>query len=161
MFRLRFNDFSTHSKSRMKRIWRTADTFAIPKKWTCEVLVHSISRKLVVKERGPRREARRPPRPRLVTMFARLWVCMAWTSARTSQQRETLEDLDDWSDVRPISCRGVWSKGTSAVGRSSSGRKEGITRRRWTNQQASSRYLVSLKCVYKLRKIFSKLPRII
>ena len=77
IFKMRVNDVSTHSKSRMKRIWRTTDTFNIPKKCVWEILHHSISRKLILKERGPRREARRPPIPRLVTTLARLWVCMA------------------------------------------------------------------------------------
>ena len=56
----------------MMRIWRTTDMLFIPKKVTRVILNHSIRRKLVVKERGPRLEAMKPPTPRLVTRLARL-----------------------------------------------------------------------------------------
>ena len=56
----------------MVRICRTTDMLDIPKKVTRDILYHSIRRKLMLKERGPRVEATMPPMPRLVTMWARL-----------------------------------------------------------------------------------------
>ena len=58
--------------SMMVRIWSTPDMLFIPKKVARVILNHSIRRKLVVKERGPRLEAMKPPTPRLVTRLARL-----------------------------------------------------------------------------------------
>ena len=56
----------------MVRIWRTPDMLFIPKKVTRDTLNHSIRRKLMLKERGPKVEAMKPPTPRLVTRLARL-----------------------------------------------------------------------------------------
>ena len=56
----------------MVRIWRTPDMLFIPKNVTRVTLNHSIRRKLMLKERGPRVEAMKPPTPRLVTRLARL-----------------------------------------------------------------------------------------
>ena len=56
----------------MVRICRTTDMLDIPKKVTRVILNNSIRRKLMLKERGPRVAAMRPPSPRLVTMVARL-----------------------------------------------------------------------------------------
>ena len=56
----------------MVRICRTTDMLDIPKKMPRVILYHSIRRKLMLKERGPRVAAMRPPSPRLVTMLARL-----------------------------------------------------------------------------------------
>ena len=63
---------STHSLSMMVRIWRTTDMFDMPKEMTRAILYHSIRRKLMLKERGPRVAAMKPPTPRLVTTWARL-----------------------------------------------------------------------------------------
>ena len=46
--------------------------FDIPKAMTRAILYHSIRRKLMLKERGPRVAAMMPPTPRLVTTWARL-----------------------------------------------------------------------------------------
>ena len=58
--------------SMMIRIWRTTAMLDSPKAKTRLILNHSMRRKLMLKESGPRREAMRPPIPRLVTMLARL-----------------------------------------------------------------------------------------
>ena len=56
----------------MVRICRTTDMLDIPKKATRDILNNCIRRKLMLKERGPRVAAMKPPTPRLVTTWARL-----------------------------------------------------------------------------------------